>query len=226
MAAISSQSANNRVSGKYQLDEQRIAILDAAETLFLESGIEKTTMIDIAERAGITRVTLYRYFANRDEVAVEVHLRLMQKAAQIAQFDPEDFSLEGQKRRAQSTIRNFPLLRDRYRYAGMFDQTYLDNPPDSMLTKWTFNQLIAAGFVPSSSQGGSQNAPFSEEINVIMSTVVWFLEKLAMRGELTWSNKEIPLEEHLRIFEDMITGYFERLIEIHNSQKHADSSLL
>ena len=221
LAASSSQSATNRVSGKYQLDEQRIAILDAAETLFLESGIEKTTMIDIAERAGITRVTLYRYFANRDEVAVEVHLRLMQKAAQIVQFDPEDRTLEGYKRRVQSTIRNFPRLVDRYRYAGMFDQTYLDNSPDSTLTKWTFNQLISAGFVPSVSTEGNQKVLYHEEINVLMSTVVWFLEKLAMRGEMTWSDKEVPMAEHLRIFEDMMVAYFDRLIEARDGQKLA-----
>ena len=77
-----SQSANNRISGKHQLDEQRTAILDAAEKLFLEAGIENTRMIDIAQQAGITRVTLYRYFANRDEVAVEVHLRFIKNTAQ------------------------------------------------------------------------------------------------------------------------------------------------
>lgn len=217
----SSKSAHNRGSGKHQVDEQRIAILDAAEKLFLELGIEKTRMIDIAERADITRVTLYRYFANRDEVAVAVHLRLMQQSAQIAQADPQDHSLEGYKRRVQSTIRNFPILRDRYRYSGMFDQIYLDNPPDSTLTKWTFTQLISAGFTPHSLKEGSQVQPFSEEINVIMSTVIWFLEKLALRGELTWANKEVPLEEHLRIFEGMMMGYFDRLIEAQNSQKNA-----
>ena len=118
----SSQSANNRISGKYQLDEQRSAILDAAEKLFLEAGIENTRMIDIAQQAGITRVTLYRYFANRDEVAVEVHLRFIKNTAQIVQFDPNDHSLEGYKHRAQSMIRNFAALRDQYRYSGMFDQ--------------------------------------------------------------------------------------------------------
>ena len=118
----SSQSANNRISGKHQLDEQRSAILDAAEKLFLEAGIENTRMIDIAQQAGITRVTLYRYFANRDEVAVEVHLRFIKNTAQRVQFDPNDHSLEGYKRRAQSMIRNFAALRDQYRYSGMFDQ--------------------------------------------------------------------------------------------------------
>jgi AcrR family transcriptional regulator len=222
MPAIPSQSANNRVSGKFQSNEQRDAILDAAETLFLDSGIEKTTMIEIARRAGITRVTLYRYFANRDEVAVAVHLRLMKKDAQIEAFDPQDHSLEGYQRRVQAMIRNFPQLRDRYRYTGMFDQIYLDSPRDAALTQWTFHQLLSTGFLPRPAQMASEAAPFSDEINVIMSTVVWFLEKLALRGELTWSNQDVPLEEHLRKFEDMIMGYFDRLIESRDRPKNAD----
>jgi hypothetical protein len=114
-------------------------------------------------------------------------------------------------------------MRDRYRYTGMFDKIYLDNPPDSTLTMWTFSQLIAAGFVPHSSQAGSAAEPYSEELTVIMNTVIWFLEKLALRGELTWSNKEVPLEEHLRIFEDLIMGYFDRLIAARDKQKKSGS---
>ena len=216
-----SQSANNRISGKHQLDEQRSAILDAAEKLFLEAGIENTRMIDIAQQAGITRVTLYRYFANRDELAVEVHLRFIKNTAQRVQFDPNDHSLEGYRHRAQSMIRNFTALRDQYRYSGMFDQIYMDNPPDSTLTRWTFNKMIMAGFEPPSALAGAPVEPFSEEVKVIMNSVIWFLEKLALRGELTWANKEIPLEEHLQIFEDMITAYFDRLIETRDNQKKA-----
>jgi AcrR family transcriptional regulator len=209
----SSQSADNRVSGKFQSDELRIAILDAAEKIFLETGIDKTAMSDIAERAGINRVTLYRYFASRNEVAMAVHNRLMKKTAQITQYDPHDHSLEGAKRQAQSMIRNFALLRDAYRYSGMFDQIYLDNPADSTLTRWTFNQLRLAGFGTPSAKEGLLEEPYGEEIKVIMSTVIWFLEKLALRGELTWSNKEIALEEDLQIFERMITKHFDLLIE-------------
>ena len=36
------------------MDEQRSSILDAAETLFLQNGLESTRMIDIAAQAGIT----------------------------------------------------------------------------------------------------------------------------------------------------------------------------
>jgi AcrR family transcriptional regulator len=216
-----SQYANNRVSGKFQSDEQRIAILDAAEALFLESGIEKTSMGDLAEKAGINRATLYRYFANREDVAIEVFFRMMKRPAQFGQFDTEDHSLEGFRRVMQNTIRNFPLLIDRYRFSGLFDRVYLDNPSKSTLSQWTFQQLISAGFMPPSLKSGKLE-PFSEEMNLIMNNVVWFLEKLALRGELTWSNKAVPLEEHLRMFEDMIMGYIDRLIETRDKNKNSD----
>jgi hypothetical protein len=45
---------------------------------------------------------------------------------------------------------------------------------------------------------------------MVMNTVAWFLEKLALRGELTWSNQSIPLEEHLKLFEEMIIGYIDQ----------------
>ena len=38
--------------------ERRTAIVDTAEALFLERGIVDTTMMDIADRAGVSRVTL------------------------------------------------------------------------------------------------------------------------------------------------------------------------
>ena len=46
-----------------------------------------------------------------------------------------------------------------------------------------------------------------------MSALIWFLEKLALRGELTWSDAEIPIEEHLHIFEQMIFSYLEKIQE-------------
>ena len=218
MPVPSSQSAQGRVSGRYQSPEQRTAILEAAEKLFLEVGIENTRMIDIAKRAGITRVTLYRYFANRDEVAVQVHLHLMQKREHLLAFDPQDHSLEAHKRRVQAMIRNFEALRDMYRFVGMFDRIYLDHAPDSALTRWTMDQLqTGVEGERRAAQAESREDPYHEELTIIMNTVVWFLEKLALRGELTWAKKEVPLAEHLRVFEEMIMGYFDRLIEAHTA---------
>jgi len=56
-------------------DHVRTAILDAAAAVIAEHG-EAASMADVAEAAGIGRATLYRYFANRDDL-----LRALTRAA-------------------------------------------------------------------------------------------------------------------------------------------------
>lgn len=211
--ATSSKSAANRKTGKHQVDEQRESILNAAQALFLQNGLENTSMIDIASRAGITRVTLYRYFANRDAIALEIHVRMLNKITSLVPQEEEDLSLEHQRHRAQSMIRNFSVLRDAFRYIGMFDKVYLDNPPETALTKWTKNRLTSLTWSRSWLPNVVRENPQGNQIAMVMNNVTWFLEKLALRGELTWSDKDTPLEVHLKMFEDMIMGYFDRLEE-------------
>ena len=212
MIKSSSKSEANRQNGKYQVDEQRLSILDAAEKLFLLNGLKNTKMVDIAARAGITKVTLYRYFPNRDVIALEIQARMMEKIASL--LDPKDLepSLEGAKILAQSMIRNFDLLRDPYRYMGMFDELYLDNPHDEASAQWTKNQLISMPWSRTASLDIMREHPQGNRFLMVISTVIWFLEKLALRGELTWSDQTVPLKEHLKLFEEMILGYIDRFI--------------
>lgn len=49
-------------------DRQRRRILDAAEKLFDERGIDRVTIADIVNAAGIRPSTLYEYFSNKDDV--------------------------------------------------------------------------------------------------------------------------------------------------------------
>lgn len=46
-------------------DETSARILDAAYELFCHIGIQRTTMEDVARRSGVSRITVYRRFANR-----------------------------------------------------------------------------------------------------------------------------------------------------------------
>lgn len=50
-------------------------ILDATEQLITEHGYAELTMDAIAERAGVGKPTVYRRFANRDEVVMAVNAR-------------------------------------------------------------------------------------------------------------------------------------------------------
>lgn len=56
--------------------ENRIAeILDSAKSVLLEKGYFHTVMGDIAEKAGISRRTLYLYFDSKDRILYEIVYR-------------------------------------------------------------------------------------------------------------------------------------------------------
>lgn len=52
------------------------ALLDAAGRAFAEIGVGKATMVDVAEAAGCSRATLYRYFPNQEAL----HLAFVHRA--------------------------------------------------------------------------------------------------------------------------------------------------
>jgi AcrR family transcriptional regulator len=53
---------------------------EAALTLYLERGFEQTMVADIAERAGVTARTFFRYFADKREVLFDASAELEEKA--------------------------------------------------------------------------------------------------------------------------------------------------
>src|SRR6201987_3619752 len=56
-------------------DDSRERILAAAERCIDRHGIRKTTMDDIASEVGLSRPSVYRYFAGRDDLLVELMTR-------------------------------------------------------------------------------------------------------------------------------------------------------
>ncbi|WP_030174212.1 TetR/AcrR family transcriptional regulator [Spirillospora albida] len=55
-------------------DESRARVLDAAYEQFCRMGIQRSTMEDVARRAGVSRITVYRRFATKDAL-VELVVR-------------------------------------------------------------------------------------------------------------------------------------------------------
>src|SRR5690242_349460 len=66
----------------------RERLIDAAERCIDRFGLAKTTLEDVAAESSVSRATIYRYFANRDELMLEVLLR---ELARSFDQDLEDF---------------------------------------------------------------------------------------------------------------------------------------
>ena len=57
------------------MDDARERILAAAERCIDRHGIRKTTMDDVAREVGLSRPSVYRYFADRDDLLIELITR-------------------------------------------------------------------------------------------------------------------------------------------------------
>lgn len=92
------------------------AILDAAYEEMLHFGLKRVSVEDVARKAGVARITIYRRFANRDELLLAVAMREGQRlfervdaaidpAAPVADQVAEGFAVLFQ------AVRNHPLVK-------------------------------------------------------------------------------------------------------------------
>ncbi|MEU6537171.1 helix-turn-helix domain-containing protein [Streptomyces sp. NPDC047000] len=63
---------NEAVEGAEQDDEASTRLLDAAHEQFCRMGIRRSTMADVARLAGVSRITVYRRFATKDQLVEQV----------------------------------------------------------------------------------------------------------------------------------------------------------
>ena len=206
-----SQAARKRSIGKHQVDERRESILAEAEQLFLVQGLEATSMIDIAQSAGISKVTLYRYFPDKNPIAFEIAARMLDRIT--IRCGVHDRTLSDAERIQASLInmiRRFDELREAYRYIGLFDHLYASSYPSQQLADWYKERIERAGrqlFAGELDIAPAIHHSVVTLINVIMS----FLEKMAARGELMGDEQGVDLRLQLAAFERFITKLIEEI---------------
>lgn len=203
--------AQNRMNGLYQVDVQRNAILDAAETLFLRKGLENTTMGEIAKETGIHRATLYRYFPDRDPIAFEIAVRMLKKIKSSTDISEQPVYLHAIKEDTLAMIDQFYQLRDAYRYLGMFDYLYGDSYPNKSLADWFKEQVNAMRWGKGRFQGEIPGE-VRPKVVMLLNAIMSFLEKMAARGDLMSSEQDVSLDEELLLYERMVCVYIDDLI--------------
>lgn len=126
-----------RVWAKDHPEQQRRVILDAARKLFLRDGIERVAITEIATEAGLTRVTLYQYFANKEEIAWALARSIFE---QMRQGGLEQYVLDAStgyeaiKRLFTSLTDEFLRDLDQISFLAQFDYLYArDWPAERMI---------------------------------------------------------------------------------------------
>jgi len=70
------ETSETERSGRRPRGETRDRILDVALELFNEQGYDKTSLREIAERLGVTKAALYYHFERKEDILLDLHLRL------------------------------------------------------------------------------------------------------------------------------------------------------
>lgn len=87
-------------------EEKRLAILEAAKSVFLERGYDAASMAEVSARLGGSKQTLYSYFASKEELFVAVMLEkgAMQVEPMFAAFHDSDNLAEALRRFALTFV--------------------------------------------------------------------------------------------------------------------------
>lgn len=99
------------------------AILDAALVELERHGFRKVALDDVARRAGVSRTTIYRRFANRDELVGAVIER-----ENVALFADIAAELKSAKPKANYYVEAFTLSIMRFRRHRVLNQMIVDDP--------------------------------------------------------------------------------------------------
>src|SRR5512138_839908 len=95
-------------------DERQQQILDAAVTVIIRLGYDKTTMSDIAEAAGASRRTVYLYFKGKEELFEALLYREYMQYAQtwleFIEADPRGGTIGGFYRAIFQAVNSRPLI--------------------------------------------------------------------------------------------------------------------
>lgn len=108
-------------------DDTRARILDAARRQCEDSGLRRTTMDDIARRAGLARVTLYRHFQSKEAIVQAVVLGEVERF-----FAALDAAIAPHRRAGERLVEGFAFAL-RFLSAHPLLQRLLRTEPESVL---------------------------------------------------------------------------------------------
>ncbi len=91
-------------------ENQRELILEVAEELFINKGIEQVTIGDIAEGSRLTRATIYKYFSNKEEIAGEIYKNVAKLWVERDRQDVWGFAGNGWERLERFVVTHFDNL--------------------------------------------------------------------------------------------------------------------
>lgn len=124
-------------------EARRNRIIEAAKKVFLEKGIERATMKEIAQEAELSKAALYLYFKNKEELTFELlHISFSMIQDLIRQVDGDGGSGYEKLERAAAMFRQMYREQPEYIYFSLVMEQYSYSISNNLPTTQKCMQLI------------------------------------------------------------------------------------
>jgi AcrR family transcriptional regulator len=188
----------NNTRGYYSHRErQRDRILMTAAQLFTHHGISNVSVADIADAVGMTRATIYRYFANRIEIAWALQQRYAENLITSMPSDVNNEQLPGVTR-LRAMLRGFCdyyfQYPERALYVAQLDRMQTSTEDTTQLQELRRNdahtvdpvaQIITIGV-----RDGSLRANLDpHKTSTTIYTIIWGLERRLSASATTFEGE-------------------------------------
>lgn len=188
----------NNVRGYYgHRERQRDRILMTAAQLFTRDGINNVSIADIADAVGMTRATIYRYFANRIEIAWALQRRYSENLISSMPSDVTNQRLPGVTR-LRAMLRGFCdyyfQYPERALYVAQLDRMQVNADDHAQLNELRRNDVHAEDpiteIVLVGIRDGSLRANLDpHKTSATIYTMIWGLERRLAASAATFEGE-------------------------------------
>lgn len=197
--------------------QRTIHILEAAEYVFVQKGIEKATMQDIAKEANIGIATLFRYYPKKEKLIVAIATKLTEGIYEtfrliagmpISSIDKierlMDFFFSNIQDPDNSSI---IFMEDFESRAAHFTEPLEDIEQFNELYRSIFNEfetIIQDGMTDGSIRS---DIPISDTLTTVINVFGVFSRKLSLQNNILTFVSELPTDKQLLILKKILLEY-------------------
>jgi TetR/AcrR family transcriptional regulator len=158
-------------------EKRRNDIVDAAEKVFFDKGIDSATMDDIAEAAELSKGTLYLYFRNKLELLAAIHHRGLTLLTQlIAEVLARPITGLEMVRAFSNTLEDFARKNSNYFHFFMYMESVDTTQLEPIMDGWACQACNKKGneivtYLTRAFQIGIQDGSIKDKFNPAMLAV-------------------------------------------------------
>lgn len=196
---------------------RRQKMVDAAFVCFCRNGIEKASFAKIAREAGFGEATMYRYFSNKENLALECGIkfwRMVQDFFEERTVDPAYGKMSGLEQTRElmhGALAFFKQNRDAFWLIHNLDGYLLSHPVDSeKLGEYEqavdgLRPVLCDALMRGKADGSIGRTEEIQELYYALATGIFsIMQKQAASGLLLTSDLDVEQEKKMEIFVELL----------------------